>query len=83
MSTAGILLAREGASVVIADLNETDGKSVAQSIGDNAVFLRLDVSDEDNWKAVIAATVEKFGRLDILVNNAGMILCIFSTKTYP
>jgi 3(or 17)beta-hydroxysteroid dehydrogenase len=69
-----ILLAREGASVVIADLNETDGKSVAQSIGDNAVFLRLDVSDEDNWKAVIAATVEKFGRLDILVNNAGMIL---------
>ena len=69
-----ILLAREGASVVIADLNETDGQSVAQSIGDNAVFLRLDVSDEDNWKAVIAATVEKFGRLDILVNNAGMIL---------
>jgi len=69
-----ILLAREGASVVIADLNEADGQVVAQSIGDNALFLRLDVSDEDNWKTVIAATVEKFGRLDILVNNAGMIL---------
>ena len=69
-----ILLAREGASVVIADLNEVDGQAIAESIGDNALFLRLDVSDEDNWKSVIAATVEKFGRLDILVNNAGMIM---------
>jgi len=69
-----ILLAREGASVVIADVNEADGQAVAESIGENAQFLRLDVSDEDNWKAVIATTVEKFGRLDILVNNAGMIM---------
>lgn len=69
-----IMLAREGASVVIADLNETDGQAIAESIGDHALFLRLDVSDEDNWKSVIAATVEKFGRLDILVNNAGMIM---------
>ena len=68
-----ILLAREGASVVIADLNEKDGQAVAAAIGDAAVFMRLDVTDEDNWKAVIAATVERFGRLDILVNNAGMI----------
>tara|TARA_R110001592_G_scaffold363371_1_gene685593 strand:- start:211251 stop:212024 length:774 start_codon:yes stop_codon:yes gene_type:complete len=69
-----ILLAREGARVVIADLNEADGESIAESIGENALFLRLDVTDEDNWKSVIAATVAKFGRLDILVNNAGMIL---------
>ena len=69
-----ILLAREGASVVIADVNEAGGQAVAESIGENAQFLRLDVSDEDNWKAVIAATLEKFGRLDILVNNAGMIM---------
>jgi len=62
-----ILLAREGASVVIADVNEAGGQAVAESIGENAQFLRLDVSDEDNWKAVIATTVEKFGRLDILV----------------
>jgi 3(or 17)beta-hydroxysteroid dehydrogenase len=68
------LLAREGACVVIADLNAVDGEAVAQSIGEQALFLRLDVSDEDNWKTVIAATVEKFGRLDILVNNAGMIM---------
>lgn len=68
-----ILLAREGARVVVADLNEKDGMEVARGIGDNALFLRLDVTDEDNWKTVISATREKFGRLDILVNNAGMI----------
>lgn len=68
-----LLLAREGASVVVADLNEVDGQALAERIGDNAIFLRLDVTDEDNWKSVIAATVDKFGRLDILVNNAGII----------
>jgi 3(or 17)beta-hydroxysteroid dehydrogenase len=67
------LLAAEGATVVLADMNETDGKAVADAIGENAVFMRLNVTDEDNWKAVIAATIEKFGRLDILVNNAGII----------
>ena len=67
------LLAAEGARVVVADLNEVDGQAVAAAIGDNAIFLRLNVTDEDNWKSVIAATVEKFGQLDILVNNAGVI----------
>lgn len=67
------LLAKEGAKVVLADLNETDGQAVAEAIGDSAVFMRLDVTDEENWQAVIAQTVETFGRLDILVNNAGMI----------
>lgn len=67
------LLAAEGAKVVVADLNEADGQAVAAEIGANAVFMRLNVADEDNWKSVIAATVEKFGKLDILVNNAGII----------
>jgi 3(or 17)beta-hydroxysteroid dehydrogenase len=68
-----ILLAAEGARVVVADMNETDGRAVADAIGERAVFMRLNVTDEDNWKSVIAATVERFGRLDILVNNAGII----------
>lgn len=67
------LLAREGASVVVADLNEEAGRAVADGIGDAAVFMRLDVTDENNWKRVIDATVERFGGLHILVNNAGMI----------
>jgi len=67
------LLAEQGAKVVLADLNEVDGQAVADEIGDNAVFMRLNVTDEDNWKSVIAQTVETFGKLDILVNNAGMI----------
>jgi 3(or 17)beta-hydroxysteroid dehydrogenase len=67
------LLAAEGAKVVVADMNEADGQAVAAAIGANAVFMRLNVSDEENWKTVIAATVETFGKLDILVNNAGII----------
>jgi 3(or 17)beta-hydroxysteroid dehydrogenase len=68
-----ILLAAQGATVVLADLNESAGQAAAAKIGKNAVFMRLDVSDEENWKQVIAATLESFGRLDILVNNAGII----------
>ncbi|MCB1704710.1 MAG: glucose 1-dehydrogenase [Halioglobus sp.] len=67
------LLAAEGAKVVVADLNEVEGKAVAAAIGDSAVFMRLDVSDEENWKTVIAETVAAFGGLHILVNNAGII----------
>lgn len=67
------LLAAEGATVVVADLNEVDGQAVAAAIGDNAVFMRLNVTDEENWKSVIADIVQQFGKLDILVNNAGII----------
>ena len=67
------LLASEGAKVVVADLNEADGQAVADDIGENAVFMRLDVTDEANWEQVVADTVERFGGLDILVNNAGLM----------
>jgi NAD(P)-dependent dehydrogenase (short-subunit alcohol dehydrogenase family) len=66
---------KEGAKVVIADMLEAEGRAVADSInaaGGTAVFMALNVTDEDGWNAVVAATVEKFGRLDILVNNAGI-----------
>ena len=68
-----VLLAQEGARVVLTDLNEKDGQAAADSIGENALFIRHDVIDEENWKAVIATTLEQFGRLDILVNNAGLM----------
>ncbi|MEM0954150.1 MAG: glucose 1-dehydrogenase [Pseudomonadota bacterium] len=68
-----IRLAEEGARVVLTDLNEADGRAVAESIGDNALFMRHDVSDEAQWETVVARTVEHFGGLNILVNNAGFI----------
>jgi NAD(P)-dependent dehydrogenase (short-subunit alcohol dehydrogenase family) len=67
--------AREGATVVIADMLEDDGRKVAQEIvaaNGKAEFARLEVTDEANWKAVVDATVAKYGKLDILVNNAGI-----------
>lgn len=68
-----LLLAREGAQVVLTDVNEEAGREVAKQIGDAALFVRHDISAEDDWKAVIAATQEKFGGLDILVNNAAIL----------
>jgi NAD(P)-dependent dehydrogenase (short-subunit alcohol dehydrogenase family) len=66
------IFAREGAKVVIADVLEHEGRQVADGIGAAAHFERLDVTDEDNWAAVVAATTQRFGRLDVLVNNAGV-----------
>ena len=67
------LLAAEGATVVVADLNVEEGEATVAAIGGNAVFMRLNVADEENWQTVIADIVKKFGKLDILVNNAGII----------
>jgi NAD(P)-dependent dehydrogenase (short-subunit alcohol dehydrogenase family) len=67
--------AKEGATVVIADMLEDDGAKVAADItraNGSAEFMRLDVTSEDDWKSMVDATVKKYGRLDILVNNAGV-----------
>ena len=69
-----ILLVREGAKVVLTDLNEKDGDTVAAQIGENALFVKHDISSEDGWKEVIARTEEKFGGVDILVNNAAILI---------
>jgi NAD(P)-dependent dehydrogenase (short-subunit alcohol dehydrogenase family) len=70
--------AKEGAKVVVADVLEEEGRQIvaeingANTAGGEALFLRLEVTDEQNWKDVVATTVQRFGRLDILVNNAGI-----------
>ena len=66
------LFAAEGARVVIADINEVDAEALASEIGEAAIFLRLDVADEESWASVVAATIERFGKIDILINNAGV-----------
>ena len=68
-----ILLAKEGARVVLTDLNEEAGRRVAADIGEQALFVRHDISNEDDWQAVIKAAEDKFGGVDILVNNAGIL----------
>ena len=71
------LLAREGAHVVLTDLNESEGLKAAEAIkakGGSALFLKHDIADEESWKAVIAKTEETFGGLDILVNNAAILI---------
>jgi NAD(P)-dependent dehydrogenase (short-subunit alcohol dehydrogenase family) len=69
------IFAREGAAVVVADVDEAAGKVVADKIaaaGGKARFIRLDVTRETDWQDAIRATVAAYGRLDILVNNAGI-----------
>jgi 3(or 17)beta-hydroxysteroid dehydrogenase len=66
------IFAREGAKVVIADVLEHEGRQVADGIGVSARFEPLDVTQEESWTAVVAATTGHFGKLDVLVNNAGI-----------
>ncbi|WP_372747866.1 glucose 1-dehydrogenase [Litorivivens sp.] len=68
-----IRLAAEGAKVVLTDLNERDGQAVAQEIGDSALFIKHNVTSEEDWKRVVDTAVSHFGGLDVLVNNAGMM----------
>jgi NAD(P)-dependent dehydrogenase (short-subunit alcohol dehydrogenase family) len=63
------VLAREGARLVLTDIDDAAGAALADSIG--GVYLHHDVSEEDSWPPVIAAA-ERFGRLDIMVANAGV-----------
>lgn len=69
------LYAREGAKVLIGDLQEALGIAVVAKIkdaGGDAAFIRLDVTDLASWQAAVAFTVETFGKLTTLVNNAGI-----------
>jgi len=68
--------ADEGAHVVIAEIDQTNGESVAKEIeakGGQALALRTDVSDEASTKEMAEKTMERFGRIDILINNAAII----------
>jgi len=74
---SAMMLAREGARVVVSDINEKEGRCVSDAIveaGGEAIFVRHDVSQEAGWKDVISTTLSRFGALDVLVNNAGVAL---------
>jgi 3(or 17)beta-hydroxysteroid dehydrogenase len=73
-----IALCREGAKVVVTDIDEAGGKELAAELNaahaGHALFLRQDVRDEARWQEVVAEAVRHFGGLHVLVNNAGVVV---------
>jgi len=71
-----LLFAKEGAKVVVADVNDKAGEETAEEIrknGSEAFFAHLDVSNREQSKQVVQDTLERFYKIDILINNAGII----------
>ncbi|MFZ2412423.1 MAG: beta-ketoacyl-ACP reductase [Candidatus Methanoperedens sp.] len=73
---AAILFAKEGAKVVVADMNEKGGEEVVEVIkknGGEAFFARLDVTNREQTRQVVRDTLIRYGKVDVLINNAGII----------
>lgn len=68
-----------GAKVILTDVNDKDGQALADSLGENAMFIKQDVRDHDVWKLVVAQGEARFGTINVLVNNAGIIGTIANT----
>ena len=69
------MFVREGARVVFGDVLDDEGRQVEAEIaaaGGEAVYVRLDVTDEESWREAVGTAVSRFGKVDILVNNAGI-----------
>ena len=66
------MFVREGAQVVLTDVQTDKGRAVAAEVGGE--FLSHDVSDEAQWVAVIEQVLERHGRLDVVINNAGIFI---------
>ena len=68
-------LAQEGATVVLSDINVTDGQAATDAItatGAPATFIELNTTDERGWDNTIAEVLARYGKLDVLFNNAGI-----------
>ena len=63
---------REGAKVVIAERDPATGSDTASRLGENALFVQTDVTDQASVDATVQTTTKTFGKIDILVNNAGI-----------
>jgi 3alpha(or 20beta)-hydroxysteroid dehydrogenase len=69
--------AREGAKVVFGDVRDAEGQQVEAEIrasGGAAVYVHLDVTNEEDWRHAVQMAVERYGKLDILINNAGIVI---------
>lgn len=84
-STA-LLFAKEGAKVVVSDIDEENGEKVAEQTkgeGGEAIFVKADASKAKDHEKLVSKTVEAFGKLDIAVNNAGIGGPLAKTAEYP
>ena len=66
-------LVAEGARVVIGDVLDHEGEILAKELGDDVVFVHLDVTDTGSWDAAVSTAEESFGPVTVLVNNAGIV----------
>src|SRR5262245_45133238 len=66
-----VRFAQEGAHVVVAGRRREAGEGVAASLGGGALFVRADVSSEEDVRALVGTTIRRFGRIDCVVSNAG------------
>ena len=72
-----LLFVKEGAKVVITDINQESGNLAVKEIqqnGGEAIFIHHDVSKEEDWKKVAEETIKAFGKVDVLFNNAGIYI---------
>ena len=81
--TAARLFVSEGCRVALGDIQEDAGRAVAASLGDAAVFVRCDVTSEEDVANLVDTAVNAFGRLDIMYNNAGIVGAVGPIDTTP
>jgi len=77
-----LLFAKEGAKVVVADVNEKSGEETVEEIRKNGegFFIKLDVTNREQAKQMAKTTLEKYGKIDVLINNAGIVQDAFVSK---
>jgi 3alpha(or 20beta)-hydroxysteroid dehydrogenase len=73
-ATHARLCVKEGAKVVLTDINAEKGQALASDLGENALFIQHDVTSEQDWAEVIEKTQAQFGAVNVLVNNAGITM---------
>ncbi len=73
----------EGAKVVLGDIQEEAGKAVAAELGDNAIYVECNVTNEDHIANMVDTAVSEFGKLDIMYNNAGIVGAVGPISTTP